>query len=75
MTPEQLVEEIKQSAWSRVEVKTNTTNGEPVFHVRDLEGRSSTTIRNYGEWLLHPLNKRNRPSRRERGELEEGLIA
>lgn len=66
MTADQLAEEVAQSAWRNVKVKVGRTNGEPVIHINDLEGRESWTIRNLGEWLVHPLNIRNRPTRRER---------
>lgn len=70
MTPEQFVEEIKDSCWGRVSVKIGRINGEPVFHIRDIDARTSSTIRNLGEWLVHPQNKRNRPPR-QRAEKEE----
>ena len=72
MIDKQLVDEIKTTAWREVKLIPGRTNGQPVLHIRDLEGRSSRTIKNRGEWFTHPLHPRNRPPRkRDEGEAEQ----
>jgi type 1 glutamine amidotransferase len=59
---------IKKQAWHQVRVKRGRTNGQHCFHIFDTEAkdrrRASTTIYTEGEWLVHPLNSINRPTRK-----------
>lgn len=59
-----LAERIPKEAWHQVRTKRGHTNGKPTIHVIDTQGKTSETIYTEGEWLVHPLNKRNKPSRK-----------
>lgn len=77
MTPREqahLVHAIPKEAWHQVRVKRGQTNGRLTVHVIDLDERTSTTIYTVGEWMAHPLNRSNRPSKR-RQEPDVGLVA
>lgn len=64
----QLAARVPKEAWHQVRVKIGRTNGRPTLHITDTEAkdrsRASTTIYSEGEWLIHPLNHRNKPSKR-----------
>lgn len=68
-----LMRAIPKEAWRQVKVKRGRTNGEAVIHIRDVDGRASTTIATVGEWLAHPLRYNNRPSKR-RQERDPGIV-
>jgi hypothetical protein len=59
---------IKKQAWHQVRVKIGRTNGKPTFHIFDTQAKdtrlASTTIYTEGEWLVHPLNSINRPTKK-----------
>lgn len=64
-----LAQRIPKESIRNASAKVGRTNGRPCIHVRDLDpadkSRSSDTIYTEGEWLAHPLNKRNRPAKHE----------
>src|SRR5688572_32397418 len=60
---DKLAARIPKEAWHPVYTKRGTTNGKPTIHIIDKQKKDSTTIYSEGEWLVHPLNKRNRPSK------------
>jgi len=71
----QLLERIPREAWHQVKVKPGRTNGRLCVHIRDTQPkdqrRASTTIYSLGEWLVHPLNKLNKPSAKREQSLDE----
>ena len=66
---------IKRQAWHQVRVKRGKTNGAHTFHIVDLEAkdkrRASTTIYTVADWLVHPLNKLNKPQEKRDQTLDE----
>lgn len=68
---QQFAQKIKKQAWHQVRVRVGRTNGMHTFHITDTQAadksRASTTIYNEGEWLIHPLNSINRPTKRDEG--------
>jgi len=72
---EQLLARIPREAWHQIKVKPGCTNGRFCVHIRDTQprdrSRASTTIYTMGEWLVHPLNKLNKPSAKREQTLDE----
>lgn len=71
----QLLTRIPREAWHQVKVKAGCTNGRLCIHIRDTQPknrrRASTTIYTMGEWLVHPLNKLNKPTAKREQSLDE----
>ncbi len=61
---QQLAARIPKEAWNQVRTKLGRTNGMPTIHIIDKQRKCSTTIFTEGEWLVHPLNKRNKASKK-----------
>ena len=59
-----LAARIPKEAWHQVRTKLGRTNGKPTIHIIDTQTKKSTTIYTEGEWLVHDLNKRNKPSKK-----------
>lgn len=70
-----LASTIKKQAWHQVRVKVGRTNGRHTFNIYDTQAndrrRASTTIYTEGEWLIHPLNSINKPTKKPDKALED----
>lgn len=71
-----LVRRIRTEAARGAYIKLGKTNGRLTIHITDKnppdKSRATTTIYSESDWLAHPLNKLNQPSRRKR-EQDEAL--
>ena len=65
-----LATRIPKEAWHPVRTKLGRTNGKPTIHIIDKQTKQSTTIYTEGEWLVHDLNKRNKPSKKRVEEVD-----
>lgn len=74
MKPEDFATKIRKDSWHRLKTKVGETNGQTVVHIIDLEADdkrvASTTVATMGQWLVHPLNRLQKP---RKGQTQYGL--
>lgn len=71
----ELASRIRRDANTPVRTVLGRTNGLWLVHVIEKETRRSVNIADEGEWIVHPLNKRNRPARVRRARRDRDILA